>query len=441
MNISLSDHFTYGKMLRFAFPSVCMIIFTSIYGVVDGFFIANFVGKTAFAAVNFILPFLLILGSVGYMFGAGGTAVVAHVMGKGEAHKACRLFSLFILVSFLVALLLAVAGVLAMRHVATLLGAEKDMLEDCVTYGHIVAFVLPAFILQAEFQSFFVAAEKPGLGLAVTIAAGLANLVLDILLVYVFPLGIAGAALATAVSQLAGGLLPLLYFFRANGSPLRLVRPSWDLGAIVKACTNGSSEFMTNVALSVAGMVYNAQLLRYAGENGVAAYGVMLYVAWIFSAVFMGYSTGIAPVIAYHDGAKHPLEVRNVLNKSFLLIVTASVLMVAASQFFATFLCGIFLRHDPALLDFTCRGFRLYSLCFLFMGIAIFSSAFFTALNDGVVSALISFLRTLIFEITTVLLLPAFLGITGIWLSPVLAELLAAGLSILCLLLIRNGKY
>ena len=440
MVIRLSDHVTYGTIFRFAFPSVCMIIFTSIYGVVDGFFISNFIGKTAFAAVNFVLPVLLILGAIGYMFGTGGTAVVAHAMGKGEKDDANRLFSLFIAVSVLIALVLAVIGAIAMRRIAVLLGAEETMLEDCVTYGRIVVLALPALVLQAEFQSFFVTAEKPKLGLAVTIMAGLTNLALDILLVWVFPFGVAGAALATAISQLAGGVIPLLYFSRDNSSALRLVRPLWSLGALFKACTNGSSEFMSNVTMSVAGMVYNIQLLRYAGENGVAAYGAMLYVAWIFSSAFMGYGIGIAPVIAYHDGANNRSEVRSLFCKSLCIIGVVSLSMAAVSQVFAKPLCGIFLGYDAALLDLACEGFRLYSLCFLFMGIAIFGSAFFTALNDGLVSALIAFLRTLVFEIITVLVLPMFWGIRGIWLSPVFAELLAATLTVLFFLLIKKWK-
>ncbi len=440
MSIHLSDHFSYRRMLRFSLPSVCMIVFTSIYGVVDGFFIANFVGKTAFAAVNFILPFILILGAVGFMFGTGGSAVVAHVMGKGDMKRAKRLFSLFILSALVVSLVFAVSGLVFMEDIASLLGAEGDMLSYSTRYGHIVVCAVPALVLQTAFQSFFVTAEKPKLGLLVTITAGITNALLDALLVWLIPLGVEGAALATAVSAVAGGGIPLIYFFRPNSSALQLIRPVFDMKAVWKACTNGSSEFMTNVATSVAGMVYNLQLLRYAGENGVAAYGTMLYVAWIFASVFMGYGIGVAPIIAYHDGAKNLPEVRNVLRKSLIIIRATSAGMVVISQLFAVPLCRIFLGHESDVLQMAADGFRLYSFCFLFMGIAIFGSAFFTALNNGLVSALIAVLRTLFFEIITVLLLPLLLGLTGIWLSPVLAELMAALLTALFLVLCRKTR-
>ena len=439
MAIQLSDSFNYGKLIRFALPSVCMTIFTSVYGIVDGFFIASFVGKTAFAAVNFIFPVLTMLGAIGLMFGTGGSALVAQTMGKGDRERAGRLFSLFILFSALFSLTLALLAFVFLRHIASALGAEGELLEYSVLYGRIIVCAVPALVLQTEFQCFFVAAEKLRLGLAVTVAAGLSNFVLDALLVWVFPFGLAGAALATAISQIVGGLVPLLYFTRPNGSPLRLVRSSFDARAILVACLNGSSEFMSSVAISVAGMVYNVQLLRYAGENGVAAYGTMLYVAWIFSATFMGYGIGVAPVVAYHDGAAHPREVRNILRKSLAVISAASLMMVVISHIFAETLCGIFLGGDGELLELAWKGFRLYSFCFLFMGFAIFGSAFFTALNNGLISALIAVLRTLVFEIGAVLILPLFLGIAGIWLSTVAAEFMAALLTFFFLLQ-RNDK-
>lgn len=440
MAIQLSDSFSYGKLIRFALPAVCMTISTSVYGVVDGFFIANFAGKTAFAAVNFIYPVLGILGAVGLMFGTGGSALVAQTMGRGEKEKAERLFSLLILFSACLAVILAILGFALMPHIAAALGAEGELLEQCVIYGRIVACSIPALVLQTEFQCFFVTAEKPRLGLAVTIAAGLTNLTLDALLVCVFPFGLAGAALATAISQIAGAFVPLLYFSRPNSSSLRLVKSSFDARALFRACTNGSSEFMSSVAVSVAAMVYNIQLLRYAGENGVAAYGAMLYAAWIFSAAFMGYGIGVGPVIAYHDGAAHYKEVKSLLRKSLILIGTASLIGVTASQLLAAPLCEMFLGRSGTLFELARDGFRLYSLCFLFMGFAIFGSAFFTALNNGLVSALIAVLRTLVFEIGAVLILPLFLGITGIWLSTVAAELLAALLTFFFILQ-RNTKH
>lgn len=439
MTIRLSDHFTYGKMLRFALPSICMMIFTSIYGMVDGFFISNYVGKAAFAAVNLILPFPLILGALGYMFGTGGSAVVAHALGKGEKEKANQLFSLIILVSLITASVLTIGSVVFIEEIAMLLGATEELLNFCVTYGAIVVSAIPLVVLQAQFQSFFVVAEKPKLGLAVTVAAGLTNLVLDILLVCVFPFGITGAAVATVISQAVGGILPLFYFAQSQESSLRFTRPVWDVRAIFKVCTNGSSEFITNIAVCIAGIVYNLQLLKYVGEAGIAAYGTMLYVAWIFAATFMGYGIGVAPIISYHDGARNRDEVKSVLRKSLVIILTASVGAFIVSQRFATELCEIFVGYDKELLALAANGFEIYSFSFLFLGLAICGSAFFTALNNGLISALIAVFRTLIFEIMTVLTLPLFFGLKGIWMAPVLAEFLAAVLTITFIAL--NKKY
>lgn len=439
MAIRLSDHFTYSRMLTFAFPSICMMIFTSIYGVVDGFFISNFVGKTAFAAVNLILPFPLILGALGYMFGTGGSAVVAHALGKGEKEKANQLFSLIVFVSVIVAFTLTMVSVVFIQDIAMLLGATGEMLDFCITYGVTVVSAIPMFILQAQFQSFFVVAAKSKLGLAVTIAAGLTNLILDILLVCFFPFGVAGAALATVISQLVGGILPLFYFARSPNSALSFTRPIWNARAIIKVCTNGSSEFMTDIAACIAGIVYNLQLLKYAAEAGVAAYGTMLYLAWIFASAFMGYGIGVAPIISYHDGAKNRKEVNNVLKKSLVIILTASGGAFILSQIFTEELCKIFLSYDKELLALATNGFEIYSFSFLFLGLAIFGSAYFTALNNGLISAVIAILRTLVFEIVTVLTLPLFFGLKGIWLAPVLAELLAAALTVTFIAL--NKKY
>lgn len=425
MNIQLSDHFGLKKLLRFTLPSIVMMIFTSVYGVVDGFFVSNFVGKTPFAAVNFIMPFLMILGAVGFMFGTGGSALIAITVGAGDRKKADRLFSLFVYVSGLCGIAIAVFGILFIRPIASLLGAEGAMLDQCVSYGRVILVTLPAYMLQFEFQSFFATAEKPQLGLAVTIAAGVTNMVLDALFVAVFKWGLLGAAAATALSQAVGGLLPLIYFARPNTSILRLTRTRFDGKALLKACTNGSSELMTNISMSLVSMLYNIQLIRYAGEDGVAAYGVVMYLAFVFAAIFIGYSVGSAPIISYHYGAGNSRELGGLLRKSVVLCAIGGAAMAGLSALAAPPLGRIFVGYDPDLLALTVRGLRLFALSFLFSGLNIFGSAFFTALNNGLISALISFLRTLVFQCGSVVLLPLALGVDGIWLSVAAAELAA----------------
>ena len=440
MKIQLSEHFSYKKLLRFTLPSIIMMIFTSIYSVVDGFFVSNFVGKTPFAAVNFIMPFLMILGAFGFMFGTGGSALISKTMGEGDKERAQQLFSLFIYVSVGCGVVIAAAGIIFIRPVAALLGADGTMLEDCVRYGRIILIALPAYMLQFEFQSFFVAAEKPHLGLVVTIAAGVTNTTLDALLVAVFSLGLVGAAAATAISQCVGGIIPLIYFLCPNSSILRLTRTKFDGRALFKACTNGASELMSNISMSIVGMLYNMQLIKYAGENGVAAYGVLMYVNFIFLAAFIGYSVGTAPIIGYNYGSGNHSELKNLLKKSLCLIGIFSVAMVVAAEGLAHPLASMFVGYDLELFKMTLRGFMIYSFSFLFSGIAIFGSSFFTALNDGLISALISFLRTLVFQVAAVLVFPLIWGIDGIWVSIVAAELMAVSVTVMFLLMKRK-KY
>ncbi|MBQ8903072.1 MAG: MATE family efflux transporter [Oscillospiraceae bacterium] len=440
MNIQLSDHFDIKKLLRFTLPSIAMMIFTSIYGVVDGFFVSNYVGKIPFAAVNLIMPFLMILGTVGFMFGTGGSAIVAKTMGEGNKEKANSYFSLFIYFSVAVSVILAILGIIFLEPVSILLGAEGEMIDNCVRYGRIILLALPLFVLQLEFQSFFITAEKPNLGFISTVAAGVANMVLDALLVAVIPFGLEGAAAATAISQAVGGIIPLIYFSRKNSSLLRLGRTTFSGSAIGKACVNGSSEFMSNISMSLVGMLYNIQLLAYAGENGVAAYGVMMYVNFIFASAFIGYSIGVAPVVGFHDGAGNHDELKGLLRRSIRIVAVFSVCMTIAAQLLAVPLSELFVGYDKELMDLTVNGFRICGFCYLFMGFAIFSSGFFTALNDGVTSAIISFLRTLVFQCAAVMLLPLLWDINGVWLSIVVAEFMAVVLSVI-FLIIKRKKY
>lgn len=440
--IQLSDHFTYGRLIRFTLPSMGMMVFTSIYGVVDGFFVSNFAGKTPFAALNLIMPFLMILSTVGLMFGTGGTAIVAKTFGEGDREKGNRYFSLFVYTAGILGVAFAVLGFLFLPAIAALLGAEGEMLKNAVLYGRIILLALPFNTLQLLFQSFCVTAEKPKLGLGVTVLSGITNMVLDAVLVISLPqeYKLAGAAVATALSQVVGGGVPLLYFARKNSSILRLGKCRFDGRILLRACVNGSSEFMSNISMNLVGMLYNMELLHYAGEDGVAAYGVMMYVSMIFSAAFIGYSIGIAPVVGYHDGAKNHSELQGLLKKSLLMIGMFGVAMVAAAEALAWPLARLFVGYDPELTRLTAEGFRIFGLCFFFMGYAIFSSGFFTALNDGVTSAIISFLRTLVFQVAAVLLLSSLWGITGIWISIIVAEFMAVLLSAL-FLMIKRKKY
>ena len=440
MKIQLSDHFNTRRLLRFALPSILMMIFTSIYGVVDGFFISNFVGKVAFASVNFIIPFVMILGVFGSMLGTGGSALVGKLLGEGKQAEAHSLFSLLVYVSIAGGVVIAVLGIVFLRPVAILLGAGEDMLDDCVHYGRLVLLGLPAFMLQFEFQSFLVTAEKPKLGLAVTVASGVMNMVLDALLVGVLRMGITGAALATVSSQVVGGAVPIIYFARRNSSLLRLGRARFDGKALLKTLGNGSSEFVSNISMSVVGMLYNAQLMKYAGENGVAAYGVLMYLGFIFMAIFIGFSVGTAPIISFHFGAQDAAELKNLLRISLRILAIVALCMVAAGELLAAPFSRLFVGYDEGLYAMTLRAFRIYSFGFLFCFLPIYGSSFFTALNDGFVSATISFLRTVVFQIAAVLLLPLAFGVDGIWFS-LLATEFTAGLVAVLFLVLKRKKY
>ena len=438
--IHLSEHFTYGKLLRFTMPSIVMNIFLSLYIIVDGYFVANFVGKTEFAAINLIMPILGILGTIGYMFGVGGSALIAKTLGEKKQDQANRLFSLIVLVSSCLGVLMMVAGFIFMRPVSSLLGADGQLLEDSVLYGRVFILSLPAWILLYEFQLFFVTAEKPKLGLAITVLAGLSNIAFDALFIIGFKWGLAGAAAASALSQVVGGVFPIIYFMRKNDSLLKLVKPSWDGKALVKSMTNGSSEFMAEAAWSIVAIVYNIQLLKYAGEDGVVIYGLLMYVSLIFTALFVGYSNGIGSVFSYHYGAQNHGELRNLRKRSLRLIGLTSVAMFALSEALAHPFSALFLQDAPYLLPDAVHAFRIVSVSYLFTGLAVFGSAFFTALNNGQVSALISFLRTFVFELGAVLLLPLLLGIDGIWYAIVFAELMAAVVGSIFMVALRR-KY
>lgn len=426
--IQLSDHFTFGRLMRFVTPSIIMMIFTSIYGVVDGFFVSNVVGKTPFAAVNLIMPFLMIFGGIGFMIGTGGSAIIARNLGMGDKEKANSVFSMLIYVTIVVGAVLTVIGVVFLRPISIALGAEGEVIDYCVAYGRIILFSLIAFMLQNVFQSFLVTAEKPKLGLYVTVAAGVTNMIGDWLLVAVFNMGVEGAALATALSQVVGGVIPLIYFARPNSSLLKLTSPrnaKMDWKVLLYTCTNGSSELMSNISASIVNMLYNAQLLKYAGEDGVAAYGVIMYVNFIFIAIYIGYSIGSAPIIGFNYGAENTSELQNIFKKSMKFMLFGGVILTASAILLASPLANIFVSYDEALLEMTVHGFKIYSLAFLICGFSIFGSSMFTALSNGLVSALISFLRTLLFQVSMVLVMPLIWKLDGVWWSVVAAEVIS----------------
>ncbi len=440
MSIRLSDHFTYKKLLRFVFPSIVMMVFTSIYGVVDGLFVSNFVGKTPFASINLVMPFIMILGGMGFMIGTGGTALVSKVLGEQNRERANRYFSIMVLFTLLLGVVLAVVGMTFMRPVAHFLGATDGMISHCILYGRIVTGFTPAFMLQNVFQSFLIAAQKPKLGLAATIAAGVTNMALDALFIAGFGWGVVGASVATGISQCVGGLFPLIYFLRPNTSLLRLTKTKLVWRPILKACTNGSSELMSNISASFVSMLYNFQLLHFAGENGVSAYGVLMYVQFIFIAIFIGYAIGSAPIISYHFGAGNHSELKNMLGKSISLMGIAGVTLSVLAVVLAAPLARLFVGYDLELYQLTKHAFRVFSLSFLLAGFNIFSSSFFTALNNGAVSAAISFLRTLIFQAAAVLILPVFFGVDGIWWAISAAEVFACIISTI-FLFAKRKKY
>lgn len=432
--IQLSDHFTIRRLLQFTAPSIIMMVFTSIYSVVDGFFVSNFAGKTQFAAVNLIMPVLMILGAPGFMFGTGGSALIAQLFGKQKQKQANELFTMLVTCAAAVGVLLMALGMAFLPALARVLGATGELLQSSVLYGRIVLAALPFYLLQYVFQCLFATAQKPKLGLYVTVLSGVSNMVLDAVFVGVLGWGLAGAAAATAVSQLVGGALPLFYFAKPRqGSLLVFTRFSFDLRALAKTCGNGSSELMSNISMSLVSMLYNAQLMRWAGEDGVSAYGVLMYVSMIFQAIFIGYCVGSSPIVSYHYGARNYSELQGLRKKSLRILLAAALAMFASGELAARPLATVFVGYDAALLEMTAHAFAIFSFSFLLSGFSIFGSSFFTALGDGLTSALISFLRTLVFQIAAVLIFPLLWALDGIWLSIVAAEVMSLAVTALFL--------
>lgn len=421
--IQLSEHFSYIKLMRFTIPTIAMMIFTSIYGVVDGLFVSNIVGSEAFAGVNLIMPALMMLGSVGFMVGTGGSALVSKTIGEGNKKLANRYFSMLIYFLLIVGIVLSILGNVFIRQISELLGAKGEMVDICSTYGRTLLCSLPFFMLQNCFQSFLVVAEKPAMGLCVSVIVGLSNMVLDFLFIYVFRLGVFGAAFATAISEFVGAAIPLIFFIRKNNSPLKLIKTKLELKPILRTCSNGSSEMVTNISMSLVNMLYNLQLVKFAGYDGVVAYGIIMYVGFIFSGTYLGYCVGVAPIVGYHYGAANTAELKNLFKKSLFLLSSAAVVLTACAELLSSVLAGIFVGYNQDLHDMTTNAIQLFALSYIISGINIFASAFFTALNNGLVSAVISFMRTLVFQIAFIFILPELLGLNGIWLAVVGAEI------------------
>lgn len=440
MSIQLSEHFTYKKLIRFCLPTIAMMLCTSLYGIVDGYFVSNYVGKTAFAAVNLIMPFLMILACFGFMIGTGGSALVGKTLGEGAKERANRYFTMMVYLTLILGVVLTLIGFFFMRPISYMLGATDAMIEDCVVYGKIMNAFNIAFMLQFLFQSFFVTAEKPMLGFMATVVAGITNMALDALFIAVFHWGVAGAAWASVIGQCIGGVLPLIYFLRPNSSLLQLKKTGLEVSVLLKACLNGSSELMTNISTSIVGMLYNFQLIKYAGENGIAAYGVVMYTQMIFAAVFLGYTIGTGPIISYHYGAGNHSELNNMLKKSLLIMFGSGTVMLLMARGLAPALSGFFVGYDAELLSMTCNALAIYAFSFVLYGINVFASSFFTALNDGGASAAIAFLRTLLFQTLAVLVLPIAFGLDGIWWAITVAEAFALVISSI-FLFVKRKKY
>ena len=438
MNIGLSEHFTYKKLIKFTIPTIIMMIFTSIYGVVDGIFVSNCVGSNAFAAVNLIIPVIMILGTLGFMIGAGGSALVSKTIGEGEKEKANRYFSMLIYLLVIIGFILTVLGFILIEPMAKLLRADGNMLQDCIIYGRTLLIFLIPFCLQNAFQSFLIVAEKPTFGLIISVVSGVSNMLLDYLLIYIFKMGVLGAALATGISQVIGVIIPIVYFVTKKNKILQFTKTKFELKPILQSCANGSSEMLTNLSMSLVNILFNAQLMKYAGSDGVVAFGIIMYVGFIFSGTYLGYSIGTAPIIGYHYGAENKDELKNLLKRSVILIAITSFVMTGLAEILSRLLASIFVSYDEGLLNMTTNAIRLFSTSYLISGFNMFSSSFFTALNNGFVSAAISFFRTLVFQVIMILLLPRIWGINGIWLAVTFAELLS--LFVCIMFLAKNRK-
>lgn len=441
MKIQLSDHFTYSRLFKFVLPSIVMMVFTSLYSVVDGLFVSNCVGSNALASINIIYPLVMIIASFGFMLGTGGGAVISRTLGQGEDKKAKEYFSMLIIVDVIIGLILSIICIIFIEPIAYLLGANDTLIHDCVIYGRILLVGTTFFMLQNAFQTFFIVAEKPHFGLILTIICGVINMFLDFLFVYVFQWDIAGAGLATIIGYIIGGTIPLIYFLnKNNNSKLKLIKTKFYPRVLIHSSINGMSEMLTNVSMSIITMLYNLQMMKLVGEDGVSSITIIMYVNFVFVSMFIGFSIGTAPIISFNYGADNHAELKNMFSKSIKIIAITSVAMLILAEILSKPLVSLFVGNidNAFLFEMTIHGFRLYSIAFLMCGINIYSSSFFTALGNGLLSAIISILRSFLLQAIMIIVLPIFLQIDGIWLSVVFSESITAIVSII--LLIYNRK-
>ena len=435
----LSDHFTYRKIFRMTIAPILMMIFTSLYVVVDGLFIANFVGKDAYAGENLIFPIIMIIGGIGFMFGTGGSALSAKLLGEGKKEEANQVFSMLLVFTFLVGIIVSIGGYFLVETFAHGMAsitedATDEMVKEAITYGKILIIGQAIFMLQNYFQSFLLVDERSRLGFIATLCAGIGNIILDFLFIVVFKLGVAGAALGTISGYFVGAIIPFIHFIKNKNGLIEFKLTRFKARPILKSCFNGSSEFVNNISSSIVGIVFNIQLLKFMGQNGVAAYGTIAYVSFLFVSIFIGYSIGMAPVISFNYGAENHDELKNVLRKSLIIIFIMELFMVLISFTCARPLAMLFSSGNNDLEELTINALRICSLAFIFTGIGIFTSSFFTALNNGALSALNAFMRTLVFQIAFILLLPLIFGASGIWWAIIFADCAAFILAIACLI-------
>lgn len=439
MRIELSGHYSVRRLLVSAVPSIVMILVTSLYSIVDGVFVSNFAGTTPFAALNLMWPAMQVVTVLGLMVGTGGSALVSKTKGEGDDKKADAIFSTLVRFTLILGVIMGALFFILTPQIARWLGAEGELLRQSIIYARICISVAPVFMIQMAFNSFFMAAEKPQLGTALSIASGITNIIVDAVLIVWLKMGIAGAAIGTASGMAVGGLYPIFYFSsKRNSSSLHLVKNTAEFRHVLKACSNGLSEYVGNIALSVVSICYNVQLMKYLGENGVSVYGILMYLGFAFASLFIGYNIMATPVIGYNYGAGNRPELKSLLNKSMGIVLTTGILLAGIVTALARPLATIFVSYDPELLDLAVRAIRIYFISFTICGINMFTSAWFTGLNNGIVSAVAAFTRTLVFELGAVFVIPALFGIDAIWAAVNVAEVLALILSAALILAFRR---
>lgn len=422
MSHSINQDITPAGLLKFAAPSIVMMVFMSLYTIVDGIFVSRFLGSNALSSLNIVYPVISVAIALSTMLGTGGSAIISKYLGEGKNERAREALTQFVVLTLLLSFVLLILSEMFLTPISRLLGASDVLLADCRLYLGASMLFAPACMLQAVFQSFLVTAGRPGLGLLLMTGAGICNMILDYVLIVPCQMGIAGAALATGIGQCIPAVCGLCFFLFTR-QDLRFCRFTFSAKEILDACYNGSSEMVSQLSNAVITFLFNIVMMSLAGEHGVAAITILLYGQFLFNAVYLGFSIGISPVIGFQYGAGDRTKLRKIYRISFLSVAISSVVIVAAAICFSPTIVAIFTK-DQRTFELASVGFRLFAVNFLFSGINITSSGFFTALSNGKVSALISFSRTLVFIVISLLILPRILGITGAWIAIPVAEFL-----------------